>query len=191
MPRAGLTPDAVTEAAADLADEVGLDQVTVSEVARRFGVKTASLYSHVSGSQDLRVRIGLLALHETADLMAEAAAGRAGRDAIGAYADVYRDYARAHPGRYAATQQRFDPATAAGSDGPRHSAMTRAILRDYDLTDDDQTHAVRLIGSTIHGYVSLELGGSFDHSAPDSQQTWVRVLDALDALLRAWPSTTG
>jgi AcrR family transcriptional regulator len=111
--RAGLTPDVVTTAAADLADEVGLDAVTVSEVARGFGVKTASLYSHVSGSHDLRRRIALLALHEMAELVSEAVAGRAGRDALGAYADVYRTYAREHPGRYAAAQLRLDAETGA------------------------------------------------------------------------------
>jgi AcrR family transcriptional regulator len=190
MARAGLTADRVTAAAADLADEVGLDGVTVSEVARGFGVKTASLYSHVSGSHDLRLRIALLALHEMAELVTEAVAGRAGRDALGAYADVYRSYAREHPGRYAAAQLRLDAETAARSDGARHAAVVRAILRGYDVEGDEQTHAVRLIGSTIHGYVTLELGGGFSHSAPDTDVTWARVLDALDALLRSWPEPT-
>jgi hypothetical protein len=67
--------------------------------------------------------------------------------------------------------------------------MTRAILRGYDLTEPDQTHAVRLLGSVFHGYVSLEVGGGFSHSAPDSQDSWTRILDALDALLRNWPTT--
>jgi hypothetical protein len=66
--------------------------------------------------------------------------------------------------------------------------MTRAILRGYALTEPDQTHAVRLLGSFFHGYVSLEMGGGFSHSAPDTQETWVRMLDALDALLRNWPA---
>ena len=188
MARAGLTPERVTSAAADLADEVGLDGVTVSEVARGFGVKTASLYSHVSGTHDLRLRIALLALHEMAELVTDAVAGRAGRDALAAYAEVYRTYAREHPGRYAASQLRLDAETAARSDGARHAAVARAILRGYDVEGDEQTHAVRLLGSTIHGYVTLELGGGFSHSAPDTDETWTRVIDALDTLLRSWPA---
>ncbi len=47
MARAGLTPERLTRAAAELADEVGFGNVTVSALARRFGVKDASLYSHV------------------------------------------------------------------------------------------------------------------------------------------------
>ncbi|MHC3467833.1 TetR/AcrR family transcriptional regulator [Streptomyces sp. 7R007] len=190
MVRAGLSAERLTLAGAELADEVGFDQVTVSALARRFDVKVASLYSHVRNSHDLRTRIALLALEEMADRAADALAGRSGKDALTALADVYRDYARQHPGRYAAAQLRLDPETAAASAGVRHARMTRALLRGYDLTEPDQTHAVRLLGSVFHGYVSLELGGAFSHSAPDTQETWTRVLDALDALLRNWPPAT-
>ncbi|MEV0122192.1 TetR/AcrR family transcriptional regulator [Streptomyces sp. NPDC050703] len=183
MARAGLTPERLTRAGAELADEVGFDQVTVSALARRFDVKVASLYSHLRNSQDLRTRIALFALEELADRVAEAVAGRAGKDALTAFADAYRDYAREHPGRYDAARLRLDPETAAAGAGVRHSQMTRAILRGYDLTEPDQTHAVRMLGAMFHGYVSLEMAGSFSHTAVDSQESWMWVLDSLDALL--------
>ncbi|WEH43327.1 TetR/AcrR family transcriptional regulator [Streptomyces sp. NBC_01218] len=186
MARAGLTTERLVHAGADLADSVGFDEVTLSALARQFDVKVASLYSHLRNSQELRVRIALLALEEMADRVAAALAGRAGRDALTAFADVYRDYAREHPGRYAAAQLRLDPETAAASAGPRHARMTRAILRGYDLAEPDQTHAVRLLGSVFHGYVTLEMAGGFSHSAPDSQESWTWALDRLDALLRNW-----
>ena len=189
MGRVGLTTERVVRAGAELADEVGFDHVTVSEVARRFDVKVASLYSHVKNSEDLRTRIALFALEELADRAADALAGRAGKDALVAFADAYRDYSREHPGRASAARLPLDPETAAASAGVRHARMTRAILRGYDLAEPDQTHAVRLLGSVFHGYSSLELAGGFSHSAPDSQESWTRILDALDALLRNWPAT--
>jgi AcrR family transcriptional regulator len=188
MAHAGLTTTRLTRAGAELADEIGFDQVTVSALARRFDVKTASLYSHLENSKDLKTRIALLALAELADRVAAALAGRAGKDALSAFANAYRDYARQHPGRYAAAQLRLAPKVAAASAGGRHVQLAREILRSYGLPEPEQTHAVRLLGSTIHGYVSLEMGGGFDHSAPDTQETWSRVLDALDALLRNWPA---
>ncbi|MEV0176628.1 WHG domain-containing protein [Streptomyces sp. NPDC050803] len=188
MARAGLTPERLTRAGAELADEVGFDNVTVSALARRFDVKVASLYSHLKSSHDLKTRIALLALEELADRAADALAGRAGKDALTAFADVYRDYAREHPGRYDAARFRLDAETAAASAGVRHARMTRAILRGYDLAEPDQTHAVRLLGSVFHGYVSLELAGGFAHSSPGSDESWTRILDALDATLRNWPA---
>jgi AcrR family transcriptional regulator len=187
MARAGLTAERLVRAGAELADEAGFDQVTTSAVARRFGVRTASLYTHLKGTEDLRTRIALLALSELADLATEALAGRSGKDALYAFADVHRDYARAHPGRYAAARHPLDAETAAGSAGVRIARLTRATLRGYGLTEPDQTHAVRLLGSVFHGYIGLETAGGFSHSAPDSQESWTHILDAVDSLLRNWP----
>ncbi|CAM3428836.1 TetR/AcrR family transcriptional regulator [Kibdelosporangium persicum] len=187
MARAGLTANRLVQAAAELADEVGFDKVTVSALARRFGVKDASLYSHVKNAQDLRERVAMLALEELADVAADALAGRAGKDALVAFANAYRAYAKLHPGRYAAAQLRLSPEAAAASAARRHSEMTRAILRGYGLREPDQTDAIRMLHSTFHGYVSLETAGGFAHTPRDAGISWQRTLDALDAVLRNWP----
>lgn len=184
--RAGLSRDRIVEAAAELADEVGFAQVTLSAVARRFGVQVASLYAHVDGADDLRAGVACLALEELADTAGGALAGRSGRDALVALGDVYRDYAAAHPGRYDAARFPLDPATAAASAGPRLAELTRAVLRGYHLGRADETHAVRLLGSVFHGFTSLEAAGGFSHSRPASSTSWARILDGLDALLRSW-----
>jgi AcrR family transcriptional regulator len=184
----GLSPESVVHAGADMADEVGFDEVTVAALARRLGVRTASLYWHLQGSDDLRTRIALLAHEELADRAGEAVAGRAGKDALRALADVHRDYSVEHPGRWSAARHPLDPETAATSAGVRVAQLTRAVLRDYDLAEPEETHAVRLLGSVFLGFVTLERSGSFDHSEPGPAESWSRVVDALDALLRAWPS---
>jgi AcrR family transcriptional regulator len=189
MARVGLTADRLAQVGAELADELGFEQLTVSALARRFDVQVASLYSHVRSSEDLKSRIATIALSELADLAAAAVAGRAGRDALVALANVYRDYARAHPGRY--TAARFTSASASAdlvAAGRRHSELTRAVLRGYHLSEPAQTDAMRLLGSVFHGYVTLELAGSFSHSSPPSAESWPRILDALDTLLTTWTS---
>ena len=189
MPRAGLTSDQVVQVAADLADEVGVDALTLAALARHFGVAVPSLYVHVRNLHDLQVRVALLALEESADLVAAALAGVSGRDAIAAVGGVWRSYAREHPGRYAATRLPLDDAAAAASAGPRHADLARAALRGYALGDNDVTHAVRLLGATFHGYAALDAAGAFAHGAPgapSSDDTWERVVDGLDTLLRSW-----
>ncbi|MEU6121108.1 WHG domain-containing protein [Streptomyces sp. NPDC047123] len=189
MARAGLTAERVTIAGAELADEVGLDQVTMSQVARRLGVKDASLYTHVRNLADLRGRIALLAADEKTVRIAEATAGQAGRDALISYANAWREYAHEHPGRYMATQTPIDidPALAADAPGPRRAVeLTYGMLRGYGLAEPDLTDAVRLLRSTFHGFVALEAAGGFAH-ARTPQQSWSRALDALHALLEHWP----
>ncbi|MFL4495758.1 TetR/AcrR family transcriptional regulator [Streptomyces sp. VTCC 41912] len=189
MVRAGLTAERVTVAGAEVADEVGLDQVTMSRVARRLGVKDASLYTHVRGLADLRGRIALLAADEKTVRIAEATAGRSGKDALVAFANAWREYARAHPGRYAATQApiEIDPELVARAAGPRRAVeLSYGMLRGYGLAEPDLTDAVRLLRSTFHGFVALEAAGGFAHARP-AQHSWERALDALHALLAHWP----
>lgn len=187
MPRAGLTADRVVAAAADLADEVGFENVSLSALARGFGVKDASLYSHVRNLQDLRTRVAFLAGGELVDRIAVAVEGRSGRDALGAFADAYRAYALEHPGRYAATQIRIDQTLVAASPALRRTAeLTYGLLRAYGLEEPDLTDAVRLLRSTFHGYCALESAGGF--GAPrDVRRSWERAVDALHVALTHWP----
>jgi AcrR family transcriptional regulator len=187
MARAGITPDRLTAAAADLADEVGFENVTLSALARHFGVKDASLYSHVRNLQELRTRVALLAGGEMIDRIAVAVAGRAGKDALAAFAGAYREFALERPGRYAATQVRIDQSLVADSPNLRRTAeITYGMLRAYGLEEPDLTDAVRLLRATFHGYCALEATGGF--GAPrDVQKSWQRAIDALHVTLQNWP----
>ncbi|MGP3985415.1 TetR/AcrR family transcriptional regulator [Streptomyces sp. 3N207] len=189
MVRAGLTAERVVQAAAELADEVGLDNVTLSALARRFGVKDASLYSHIRSLSDLRTRLCVLAAREMTDRIGAAVAGRAGKDALIAFADAYRGYALDHPGRYAAGQLQIDPAVAAESVGHRRSIdLTYGMLRAYGLREPDLTDAGRLLRSTFHGYADLETRTGFSHPRR-LDDSWHRSLEALHFLLENWPTT--
>ncbi|MGW2521755.1 TetR/AcrR family transcriptional regulator [Streptomyces sp. NPDC001617] len=187
MARAGLTPDRITAAAADLADEVGFENVTLSALARHFGVKDASLYSHVRNLQDLRTRMAFLAGGELIDRIATAVAGRAGKDALAAFAGAYREFALERPGRYAATQIRVDQSLITDSPEMRRTAeITYGMLRAYGLEEPDLTDAVRLLRSTFHGYCALEATGGF--GAPrEVQRSWEKAVEALHIALEHWP----
>ncbi|MCC5473698.1 TetR/AcrR family transcriptional regulator [Streptomyces barringtoniae] len=190
MARAGLTVDRVVTAAAELADEAGFENVTLSALARRFGVKDASLYSHVRGLADLRTRLALHAGGELIDRIAAAVAGRAGKDALAAFAGAYRAYALEHPGRYAATQIRIDQSLIADSPALRRTAeITYGMLRAYGLQEPDLTDAVRLLRSTFHGYCALESAGGFGADR-DVRASWDKAIDALHLALTHWPRET-
>jgi AcrR family transcriptional regulator len=185
--RAGVSVERLVAAAADMADEVGFENVTLSALARGFGVKDASLYSHVRNLKELRTRLALFAGGEMIDRIAAAVAGRAGKDALAAFAGAYREYAHRHPGRYAATQIRIDGSLAGDSPEMRRTAdITYGMLRAYGLAEPDLTDAVRLLRSTFHGYCALEATGGF--GAPrDVDTSWDKAVEALHLALTHWP----
>lgn len=193
MPRANLTAAVVTAAAADLADREGYDAVTLSALARRFGVQTASLYSHVRDRSALLAGVHGLAMAELADAIALAVAGRSGRDALVGLADANRVYAREFPGRWTALQR--PPASTSNAEHPpaapaaaRLVALTLSVLRGYPLAESELVHATRLLGATINGFLALEASGNFAYRGPAPDVSWRRALDALDTAFRRWPS---
>ncbi|RIJ70674.1 TetR/AcrR family transcriptional regulator [Nakamurella silvestris] len=163
MPRAGLDPASVTVAAAALADEVGLDRLGMGQLAERLGVKTPSLYKHVTSQADLTHRIAVLAMVELGEAIRDATQGRAGSDALAAAAGAMRTYINRYPGRYEAGNR----ATAAGPDDPLLAAGDRllgslsAVLRGFQLEPGQEIHALRMLRSMVHGFATLEVNGGF------------------------------
>lgn len=190
MPRVGLNRNTLVSAAADLADEIGFDHLTLAVLAKRFGVRDASLYTHIRGLADLREQVALLALEDWARALDAAVAGRSGRAALGAFADAYRSFATARPGRYAATRYSVPRDLLAASAGAaRVVELCYALLRGYDLTEPDATDAVRLLRSTFHGFSDLEATGGF-MADRDLDTSWQRAVDALHHTLTHWSRLT-
>jgi AcrR family transcriptional regulator len=179
VPRAGLDPERVVAAAAQIADAEGLDAVTLARVAQALGVKPPSLYNHVAGRDGLVRGIALLAMAElTADLR-EAAIGRSGADALQATAQAYRAYVLEHPGRYAAAS----PAPHLGDDelvaaGDAVLDVLRGVMRAWDLQGDEEIHALRAFRASVHGYATLEASGGFGIDV-DLDASFRRLIGAL------------
>ena len=186
MARAGLTPERVVAQAADVADEVGLHQLTLATVAQRLGVALPSLYQHVAGLDGLRRGLALLGMRELANRLAKAAMGRSGRDALAGVADAYRRFATERPGLYAATMWAPSP------DDAEHVAVSQdaldvalAVMRSYGIEGVDAVHAIRIYRSALHGFVAQEASGVF--GMPESVDESFRVMiELLHHALDGW-----
>lgn len=161
-PRAGLDQGRVVQAAAELADQVGLDEVTLARLAAGLGVRAPTLYHYVDGLTGLRRELALLGDRLMAEQMGRAVMGRAGAEALTALAETYRAFIKEHPGLYAATV----PAAGA-DDSVLQAAQTEVVavvlraLVAYRLTEADALHITRILRSLVHGFATLEVAGGF------------------------------
>lgn len=189
MVRSSLSAEAIVSTAAQLADQQGLNSVSLSAVARKLGVQTASLYSHIRNVDALLAGIHQLGLSRLADRIASHVAGRAGYDALVGLTQAYREFAAEEPGKWAAMQQPAAPETVASSEAKRVAELTIAVLRGYQLPEVELVHATRFLASTINGFLALAQNGNFDHRAPEIAETWDRIVLGLDELFKNWSST--
>jgi AcrR family transcriptional regulator len=177
--------------AAEVADEVGLDRLTLAAVAQRLEVSGPALYKHVAGLDALQRDVAVLAVDELTVALSAATVGRSGPDALRGLADAYRAYAGAHPGRLAASVRapaRGDAEHAAASE--RALAVLVAVLRGYGIREEDMVDALRIVRASLHGFAVLDVSGGFGLPR-DVQATYARYIETLDAGLRSWALSGG
>jgi AcrR family transcriptional regulator len=160
--RVGLSRAQVIETAAILADQNGLDQLTLAQVATTLGVKLPSLYNHVDGLPALRRELALYGLRLLRDTLGRAAIGKAGDAAVLALLGAYRSFVLQRPGLYAATVRAPAP------DDQEHQGLAAAtlevmslILVPYNLGPDDLLHVARALRAIAHGFATIEATGGF------------------------------
>lgn len=194
MPRSGLTTDAVIDSAARIADADGLDAVTLARLAAELNVRPPSLFNHVQGLAGVRRGLQLRGLRELSTVATRAAIGRAGQDAVVATAEAVRDFARAHPGLYAASlpaTRPDDPELEVA--GAQFVGIFFDAMRQYGFDGADSVHAVRGLFSTVHGFVMLERAGTFGMPIDtDASFRWLirHYIESLSQAALAAPRTT-
>ena len=183
MPRTRprLSRDHIVRTALAIADEEGLDRVTLANVASAVGCKAPSLYNHVDGLDDLLDELSLVATADFTAALRDSVVAKVGEDAVRSYAQAWRRYAADHPARYLATLRRRPPTAV---DGPLEEGMTipvGAVLSTLGIADDRLADTGRAFRSGLHGFTHLELA---DTIGPDPDTTFETVVDVLVAGLR-------
>ncbi|MFG6477286.1 WHG domain-containing protein [Microbacterium sp. P06] len=172
-----------------MADEVGLGKLTLAALAERLGVRQPSLYKHIDSLAGLHRDIAVHAKRDLGQVLARASVGRSGADAIAAMSHAYREWARQHPARYAASN--LMPAPGDVEDEAVSVAAIQVIadvLSAYELAGDDAVDAIRAFRSTLHGFVSYETAGAFAWSA-HVDRSFERLVRGFIFALTQWADT--
>ena len=166
-----ISREAVLAAALRLADEQGLDAVTMHAVARRLQVTPMALYRHVDDKNALLDGLVEVLLTEYPPPRAE---GEWDERLI-ALADGIRDTARRHPAVFPLLLTR--PAVTPSARVVRDAVQ--AALREGGLPEAEVARAERLISTAVLGFAASEASGRF-------RQHDQSVIDADFAELLRW-----
>ena len=162
MARQGLTRADIIRAAIEMIESEGLHSFSLRELASRLHIKAASLYNHISSSDELHTEIGYYAISELKKAQLAAIAGKERSEAIGSLADAYYRFGKERPELYkvilSLPMVKNDAIHRAGFDivEPIMTAMT-----GYRLTREQMMHLQRVFRSIMHGFISQEEAGCF------------------------------
>jgi AcrR family transcriptional regulator len=171
---------AILDAALELADQDGLDGVTMHAVARRLNVTTMALYRHMDSKDALLD--GLVERLLTA--FPPRQAGQPGEQWLSAMASGIRDVARRYPAVFPLLLTR--PAATPAAQQVRDSVV--AALRDAGLAESAAKRAERLLSTAVLGFAASEAAGRFrQHDQAVLDQDFAELLRWLGLALASLP----
>lgn len=161
-PRIGLDLRTILQAATEIADRHGIDQVTLVSLAQKLEIRSPSLYNHVDGLNGLRKQLRLHGLEQLYRSLEKGVTERFGDDAVRALGEAYVSFVRDHPGLYEATLRAPDPQDPEVQRASEKIVnLVIRILHAYGLEGESALHATRGLRSIFHGFASLEQRGGF------------------------------
>jgi AcrR family transcriptional regulator len=165
-----LDRDQVLLAAIDLADEKGLDAVTMRRLGERLGVEAMSLYNHVANKDDILDGIADKVLGE----IELPAPSDDWKTAMRQRAKSVRDVLSLHPWAAALTGTRVRPGPAT----LRYADWVLGCLRRAGFTPDLAARAFWVLDSYIYGFVTQQASLGLEGSASAEQGEYTRSLPA-------------
>ena len=169
----GVTRELVIKTAVELAEEQGWSNFSMNQLAQRLEIRTASLYKHVSGLDDVITEIGMFALASHKEAQLKAIEGLHGPDAVRALANAYRAYTAEHPELYRII---FAMHKMSNETMENHAYMIpEPILQALDgfgLDLPEKKHWQRILRSYMHGFIAQEEAGYFRYYTEDKEETY-------------------
>lgn len=178
-----LDREIILHAAAGLVEEKGADNVTLNQLAEKLGIKSPSLYNHLSGLNELSANLAKLSLQKLEDAVRNAAVGKAKGEALMEIACAYRKFAKENPELYKVILKL--PACEDSNIREAGLAIVRIIyqvMEPYRYSEEDTIHFVRGFRSALHGFVSLEEAGFFKVQV-DADISFTRLVSGLISTL--------
>jgi AcrR family transcriptional regulator len=159
--------DEILDVAVTVLEAEGPEALTMRELASRMGIRAPSLYKHVRDKDDIVAGVQERALIDLTRHVAAAGPG------LGALADAYRSWAKAHPRLYDLATRRplARDRIAPGVESAAAAPIVAAAGGDE--------HLARALWALAHGLVDLELSDRFPPGA-DLDATWRTALTGFE-----------
>lgn len=175
-----VTKAAVIEAASDIADKDGLNNVSLKAVAEKLNIRTPSLYNHIESLDDLLREVAHKGMRTMNDRMTQVAIGTFGDTAIKSVSIEYLNYMIEHPGIYETIQwATWHGTEETGEIFGNYISLLTTLIRSCNFKPDYTNEILNLLTGILHGYTTLQLRYAFVD--PDKVRKELR--DTIDTVL--------
>ena len=179
MARMGLDKNVIIYRAAQLANDVGLENITLKALANDLNIQPPSLYSHIRGLDDLKKELMIYGWLQMEEQILEAVAGISGYEAIEVVCRTFVKYATANPGVFNAMlwYNKFENDEAQSATKKLFSVVFK-VFSSLNISHEDSEHLIRTFRSFLEGFALLVNHNAFGNplSINDSFELSLKVL---------------
>lgn len=156
MSNQNINDKVIIETAAALANEVGLDHLTLKGIAERLNIKSPSLYNHISSLDQVKEKLMIYGWEQIEALMIESAVGVTGYHALKCMCYAFYHYATKNKGVFNAmlwynkyeTEENMQATT-------KLFTMLFKVMQTLELSDDLINHTIRTLRGFLEGFSLL------------------------------------
>ena len=181
MARMGLDKNSIIYRAAQLANDVGFENITLKILARDLHIQPPSLYNHIEGLDDLKKELMIYGWHQMENQILEAVAGISGYEAIEVICRTFVKYATENPGVFNAMlwYNKFENDEANNATKKLFSVVFK-VFSSLNISQEDSEHLMRTFRSFLEGFALLVNHNAFGNpiSINDSLDLSLKVLMA-------------
>lgn len=167
MPKTRLDRDLVVMKAAQMVNKKGLEQISLKMLASELGIKSPSLYNHVSGLDDLKKQLMIFGWKQMQEQITQSVIGVTGYDALKAMCYAFYNYAADNPGVFNVMlwYNKFQNDEMAEATSGLLSIIFK-IVSTLNLPEEYGFHLIRTFRGFLEGFSLLVNNGSFGHPLP-------------------------
>ena len=156
MARNGLDTNMIISRAAQLVNEVGLENITLKMLADDLGIKSPSLYNHIGGLEDLKMQLMIYGWKEMEQRIIQSVIGISGYDAIRAGCYAFYEYATENPGIFNAMlwYNKFLNMDTMEATSGLFSVLFK-VTSSFNISEENCNHIIRTLRGFLEGFSLL------------------------------------
>ncbi len=162
MTRNHISDEYIIETAAELANQWGLEKLSLKMIAEALQVKSPSLYNHISGLDYIKERLMIYGWKQIENKMMEAAVGVSGYEALKNMCYAFYDYAINNKGVFMAMlwYNKYETQENQGTTTKLFQMLFK-IMKSLHISEDNINHSIRTLRSFLEGFALLVNNNAF------------------------------
>ena len=186
MARKGLTREIILQKAIEVINNLGYQKLSFTILSSEFDVKPPAMFKHYNNISELKEALTLYGIRKLKQSLQDSVTGKSGIEALTALCLAYRSFAKKNIGLYQAIQPSFFSKNKEIEQAAMYlMGIIISVLKGFNISEENQIHLLRVIRSSLHGFVVLEI--EFHFGMPGSiDRSFEHQINALLFMIRSF-----